>query len=178
MQVILEYLEDWELHQRVLLDEVLKAKRSVWIATATLKDVHVPSQGRYRSILYQFGVLCAGGVEVRILHGGIPSEAFLRSFKKSGLAGDALFTARRCPRVHLKTIVIDSSALFLGSANLTGAGLGAKGETRRNFESGILTHDAEMIARAESYFRVIWNGKMCEGCGRRSICYVPLEQLA
>ena len=31
---------------------------------------------------------------------------------------------RQCPRVHLKTIIVDGEQLYLGSANLTGAGLG------------------------------------------------------
>ena len=34
---------------------------------------------------------------------------------------------------------------YFGSANLTGAGMGAKGDTRRNFENGILTDDPAFV---------------------------------
>lgn len=44
-----------------------------------------------------------------------------------------------CPRVHLKSLIIDGRFAYVGSANLTGAGMGAKSDRRRNFESGIIT---------------------------------------
>lgn len=178
MQVGLEYLEDWELYRRVLVEGICRARQSVWIATANLKDVRVPGPVGFRPIAFQFAQLCAGGVEVRVLHGSGPSEAFLHSFRESGLNSENLFAARRCPRVHLKAVLIDMQQLYLGSANITGAGLGAKSEDRRNFEIGILTADPVLIDRVASLFRVIWDGKMCEGCGRRNICYCPLEQMA
>ena len=40
--------------------------------------------------------------------------------------GDHGLHLRRCPRVHLKTVVVDGSWMYLGSANLTGAGLEAQ----------------------------------------------------
>ena len=33
-----------------------------------------------------------------------------------------------CPRVHFKIIVFDFKTAYVGSANLTGAGLGMKGK--------------------------------------------------
>ena len=44
-----------------------------------------------------------------------------------------------CPRAHFKSVIVDGKIAYSGSANLTGAGLGAKGKDRRNFEGGILT---------------------------------------
>ncbi len=49
---------------------------------------------------------------------------------------------RRCPRLHAKAVIIDCRAMYLGSANLTGAGLGAKADKRRNFEMGIWTESS------------------------------------
>jgi hypothetical protein len=66
--------------------------------------------------------------------------------------------------------------MYLGSANLTGAGLGAKGEGRRNFEMGIWTESAEMIEGVLDEFNMLWEGMRCEGCGRREVCPVPLEE--
>ena len=44
-----------------------------------------------------------------------------------------------CPRVHFKCIIVDGVKAYFGSANLTGAGMGAKSEKKRNFENGVLT---------------------------------------
>ena len=46
------------------------------------------------------------------------------------------------PKIHTKAIVIDAQQAFIGSANLTGAGLGAKWANKRNFESGFFTQDS------------------------------------
>ncbi len=43
------------------------------------------------------------------------------------------------PRVHFKAVVVDGTFAYSGSANLTGAGMGAKSENRRNFEVGFIT---------------------------------------
>lgn len=40
-----------------------------------------------------------------------------------------------CPRVHFKCIIVDGVKAYFGSANLTGAGMGAKSEKKRNFEN-------------------------------------------
>ena len=82
---------------------------------------------------------------------------------------------RRCPRVHLKLIAVDGRALYLGSANFTGAGLGAKGEGRRNFEMGILTDDDAMLDAAQERFERIWTGRECGACKLRAVCPRPLD---
>jgi phosphatidylserine/phosphatidylglycerophosphate/cardiolipin synthase-like enzyme len=84
---------------------------------------------------------------------------------------------RRCPRVHLKLIAVDGRALYLGSANFTGAGLGARGEGRRNFEMGILTDDEAMLDAAQERFERIWSGRECGACKLRAICPRPLDTL-
>jgi phosphatidylserine/phosphatidylglycerophosphate/cardiolipin synthase-like enzyme len=82
---------------------------------------------------------------------------------------------RRCPRVHLKMIAVDGSALYLGSANFTGAGLGAKGDGRRNFEAGILTDDDVLLDEMQGVFDAIWSGRECGPCALRSVCPAPLD---
>jgi phosphatidylserine/phosphatidylglycerophosphate/cardiolipin synthase-like enzyme len=83
---------------------------------------------------------------------------------------------RRCPRLHAKAVVVDSCAMYLGSANLTGAGLGAKSPRKRNIEWGIWTYDASLIDQVLGEFNQLWEGVHCENCLRRDVCPVPLEE--
>jgi phosphatidylserine/phosphatidylglycerophosphate/cardiolipin synthase-like enzyme len=119
--------------------------------------------------------LAKRGVEIRILHSGTPSGPFRASLAK--VARDAKgMELRQCPRVHLKLIAVDGRALYLGSANFTGAGLGAKGDGRRNFEMGILTDDEVLLDASQARFDAIWRGKECGPCRLRSVCPKPLDQ--
>src|SRR5207344_3512054 len=102
--------------------------------------------------------------EIRLLHAGVPSTAALLELRKSLPTG---LTIRRCPRLHSKAVIIDSASLYLGSANLTGAGLGAKADERRNFEMGIVTRAPEMLDRVMNEFNSLWEGRHCGTCKRR-----------
>ncbi|MCR5125274.1 MAG: hypothetical protein K6B43_08800 [Treponema sp.] len=52
-----------------------------------------------------------------------------------------------CPRVHFKIIIFDLKTAYVGSANLTGAGLGMKGENTRNFEAGVLSSNKDFVKK-------------------------------
>jgi phosphatidylserine/phosphatidylglycerophosphate/cardiolipin synthase-like enzyme len=167
-------------HVDVVVEAVRSARTSVWIATANLKDVHVTARigtraraaGRFESLFEELGELRRRGVDVRLLSAGEPSRA-LRP-KVGVKAGPEL---RRCPRVHLKMIAIDGATLYLGSANFTGAGLGAKADGRRNFEAGILTSDDVLLDVMQGEFDAIWSGRRCANCKLRKECPAPLDLL-
>jgi phosphatidylserine/phosphatidylglycerophosphate/cardiolipin synthase-like enzyme len=78
--------------------------------------------------------------------------------------------------LHTKTVIVDSQAMYLGSANFTGAGLGAKAEGRRNFEIGIWTESPSLIDGVLEQFNSLWEGRKCHACKRKDICPVPLEE--
>ncbi|MEP7122697.1 MAG: phospholipase D family protein [Byssovorax sp.] len=169
----------------LVMGAMAKAKVSLWIATANVKGLRVEApvgsraraRGAYISVLELLDGLAARGVELRLLHGGLPSRAFrddLRAQKR--LAAGAL-AMRRCPRVHLKMIAVDGARLYLGSANFTGAGLGAKGDNRRNFEAGVLTDDDVMLDEMQGTFDRIWSGRECKGCAIRTLCPAPIDTL-
>ncbi|MEM6749389.1 MAG: phospholipase D family protein [Planctomycetota bacterium] len=175
-----EFLADVELYRRVIRDGVLKAKVSVDILSANLKAVLTPDPApphdrrrRAPSIIDRLGRMSQRGVEVRILHGDIPSGPAREALRKGPGANLAV---RRCPRLHAKAVVIDARHLYLGSANLTGAGLGARGETRRNFEFGVWTESPELIDAVLERFNRLWEGDPCATCGLRDACPVPLEE--
>jgi hypothetical protein len=66
--------------------------------------------------------------------------------------------------------------MYLGSANLTGAGLGAKADGKRNFELGIWTESATLIDAVMEQFNTLWEGRRCQSCRRKDVCPVPLEE--
>jgi len=160
---------------RIVREGILQAKVSLDIATADFKAMLVPEAGtrRARSIVQVMRNLAARGVEIRLLHAGTPSSAALRELKKA-LPKNLII--RRCPRIHFKAVVIDSKWMYVGSANLTGAGLGAKGEGKRNFEMGVATESASMIDTVGEQFNHLWEGRGCVGCKRKDVCPVPLEE--
>ncbi len=178
-----ELVEGRAHYDQVVLKGICAARVSVWIATANLKDVRVEApigtraraSGRFVSILERLAELVARGVEVRILHGGKPSRAFDQSLKSSRALGAPGFEMRHCPRVHLKLVAVDGAYLYLGSANFTGAGLGAKGDGRRNFELGLGTDDDVLLDAAQLLFDRIWSGRECGGCRLRAQCPAPLD---
>lgn len=159
----------------VLKEAINNCRHRLFIATADLKDVHLRPSGRRRarSVFEALGKLADRQVLVRILHSGIPSGPLLERLKKAIPNG---LTMRRCTRTHTKAVIVDGRSMYLGSANLTGAGLGAKSPTRRNFEAGIWTDEVELIDQVLEMLEDVWSGQQCPTCGRRDHCPVPLEE--
>jgi phosphatidylserine/phosphatidylglycerophosphate/cardiolipin synthase-like enzyme len=182
-RVPLQWMQDRD-HYDFLVKALAQARVSLWIATANLKDVRVEAplgsvaraRNRFISIVERFDDLVANGVELRVLHGGEPSRPFRESLAKRKRLDSTHDWLRQCPRVHLKMIAIDGADLYLGSANFTGAGMGAKGEGRRNFEIGITTTDHLMIDAAQRRFDQIWSGRECGACRLRAHCPGPLDE--
>lgn len=168
-------------HYDRVVRAIREARVSVWIATANLKDVHVEARvgtrerarGRFASLFDELGELAASGVDVRVLHAGPPSRAL--SARLGGKTAARGVQLAQCIRNHMKMIAIDGRLLYLGSANFTGAGIGAKGEERRNFEAGILTSDDVLLDRMQGELDAIWTGRRCKGCKLRAECPRPLD---
>lgn len=177
-----ELLADGEHFTRIVRQGICAARTSVDILTADFKAMLVPDEttairsGRRRearSIVDVFRKLADKGVEIRLLHAGTPSSAALRELKQSLPSN---LTIRRCPRLHAKTVIIDACGMYLGSANLTGAGLGAKSDGRRNFEMGVWTESPALIDGVLEQFNALWEGRRCTSCQRKDVCPVPLEE--
>ena len=79
-----------------------------------------------------------------------------------------------CPRVHFKHIIIDGKFAYSGSGNLTGAGLGIKSTNTRNFESGFVTTDPEIVEAIMNQFDEVWMGRHCKSCKRKEYCGDPI----
>ena len=185
-RVDLQLIRDRAHYDDVVMGAIARARVSVWISTANVKGLRVeaPAGTRararraYVSVLEMLAGLASRGVELRLLHAGVPSRAFRADLaRQRGLTTGGL-AMRRCPRVHLKMIAVDGAQLYLGSANFTGAGLGAKSDRRRNFEAGVLTDDDLLLDEMQGTFDAIWTGRECGRCALRAVCPAPLDTLA
>ena len=171
-----ELLYGSALHEEVIQKELLSARHYVWIATANLKDMHLPmALGKYAPILEAFDQMASRGVSFRIVHADLPSKPFRRTLERfERLTGGAL-ELQICPRSHWKMVIVDGQSAYTGSANFTGAGLGARKENRRNFETGILTRDPAWVKVLQNLFDRFWMGKHCPACGIRDRCPDPID---
>lgn len=164
------------LYDEVIADGMARAKKSVWIATANVKELFVERKGARRgvgSIVGMFADLHTRGVELKLLHAELPSRRFRAAFDRYPELVRGGLAMKQCPRVHMKAVIIDGTRLYLGSANFTGAGLGMKGDGKRNFELGFMTEDFELLDRVQALFDAIWRGQPCTGCALREVCPDP-----
>jgi len=171
---MLEFITDRDIYEKVICERVRDAQRFIWIATSDLKDLYVQKNGKMVPFLEILSDLIERQVEVRLLHAKEPGAAFREDFDKyPNLIGG--MERILCPRVHLKAVIIDGNFAYSGSANLTGAGMGAKSEHKRNFEAGFITDDVKIVNQVMEQFDNIWRGTHCDLCKRKKYCADYLE---
>ncbi|MEQ1750064.1 MAG: phospholipase D-like domain-containing protein [Prosthecobacter sp.] len=164
-----------ETYQVVLQEIVPAAKKLLWLVTADLKDLHVGVGKKFVPFLQVLAGKISEGVEVRLIHAKEPGPRFRADFDRfPELIESDLFSRILCPRMHMKCIIADGRIAYIGSANLTGAGLGAKSDHRRNFEAGIVTEDREVIGQLMTFLDTFYLGDHCLKCQRREVCPDPI----
>lgn len=164
-----------ETYQAVLREIVPAAKKLLWLVTADLKDLHVGSGKKFVPFLQILAGKISEGVEVRLIHAKEPGPRFRADFDRfPELIESDLFSRILCPRMHMKCIIADGRLAYIGSANLTGAGLGAKSDHRRNFEAGIVTEERSLIAPLMNFLDTFYLGDPCLKCQRREVCPDPI----
>ena len=160
-------------HYNLVLARVASVRKSLWIGTADIKDLYVKVGAGTKPFLAVLAQLVRKGVEVRLIHAKEPGPAFREDFDQYPSLIEGMERAL-CPRVHFKLLVFDCQEVYIGSANLTGAGIGMKGENTRNFEAGILTDDPALVSQAIQQFDSVWMGLHCKTCKRRQFCTDPI----
>ncbi len=164
-----------ETYTAVLQEIVPAAQKLLWLVTADLKDLHVGRGKKFIPFLQVLAEKVSEGVEVRLIHAKEPGPRFRADFDRfPELIESDLFSRILCPRMHMKCIIADGRIAYIGSANLTGAGLGAKSDHRRNFEAGIVTEDKETISQMMSFLDTFYLGDHCLKCQRRDVCPDPV----
>ena len=169
---MLTYISNTD-HYNLVLSRVASVRRSLWIGTADIKDLYVKVGNGTLPFLAVLAQLVRKGVEVRLIHAKEPGPAFREDFDKYPSLASGLERVL-CPRVHFKMLVFDCQEVYIGSANLTGAGIGMKSDGKRNFEAGILTDEPEIVEQAMNQFDDVWIGKHCKTCKRREFCTDPI----
>ena len=164
-----------DIHQRVIVEMLPRAQRFLWIVTADLKDLHVKKGRRFVPFLEILSDLVNEGVAVRLFHAKEPGPRFREDFDRyPALIESDLFERILCPRIHTKAIIVDGREAFIGSANLTGAGVGAKSPLRRNFEAGFVTDESKHLTPLIEWVDTLYLGDFCLKCQRRSTCPDPI----
>lgn len=158
-----EYIAD-EAHFKEVVARVPSVKACLRVGTADIKDMYVGE----RPFLGVIADLIKKGREVRLIHAKEPGPNFREDFDRYPVLFSGL------ERVHFKLIIFDLKLAYIGSANLTGAGLGMKSTRTRNFEAGILTDDPTLVEAAINQFDSVWAGFKCRDCGRKKFCADPV----
>lgn len=165
---MIKYIADKE-HYTEVLSRCAKVKHDIWIGTSDLKDLYVSRGSGAVPFLSVLDGLLKRGVAVRLLHAKEPGEIFRADFDRYPGLWSKL-ERKLCPRVHFKIMIFDCTVAYIGSANLTGAGMGMKGEGGRNFESGILTDELALVDAAADHLDSVWLGTHCAKCKRKDFC--------
>ena len=170
---MIEFIADTDHYNKVLA-KVTNVKQSLWIRTADIKDLHVKVGATTKPFLAVIALLIRRGVAVRLIHAKEPGPNFRKDFDRYPVLFDRLERVL-CPRVHFKMMVFDGKEVYIGSANLTGAGIGMKSTDKRNFEAGILTDDPTLVVTAMNQFDSVWIGRYCKSCKRKDVCPDPIS---
>lgn len=171
----IQLLTGLELHRVVIEDHLLKAISQVWIATADLKDIHVRPGRRFKPILDIFDTMAERGVSFRIVHSAMPSRYFRNTLEAYPRLVEGSLELQICPRSHWKMVIVDGVFGYCGSANFTGAGLGAKSANKRNLEIGVVSSEKEWVGQLVSLFDQFWIGEYCDTCRLKHICPDPVR---
>ena len=165
-----EFITDRRIYEKVICGVIPSASSLVWLATSDLKDLYVEKRrGKMAPFLEVLSDLLTKGVKVRLIHAKEPGPAFCRDYDRYPALAEGL-ERLLCPRIHFKTVIVDHTFAYSGSANLTGAGMGAKNENRRNFEAGFITYSVPLIEQIAGQFDDLWMGKFCGACQRKKYC--------
>lgn len=180
------YIAD-DAHYEKVIERIKSVKKTLWIGTADIKDLYVKKDmgevtGRKtgsnrrndtKPLLEVLSDLAEAGVEIRLIHAKEPGPAFRTDFDRYPALLEGMERIL-CPRVHFKMIVFDQKLAYVGSANLTGAGLGMKGDSTRNFEAGVLSSSKDFVRQAADQFDKVWMGSWCKDCRRKKYCSDPI----
>ena len=165
-------------HYEEVIERICSAKSSIRIMTANFKRFRlkpIENQGKdYNDgtpFIERLMEKAVQGVSVQNVCSN-PSESFTEEWQDyyRQMGEPELFEYMFCDRNHAKLAIIDDKLAYVGSANVTPAGLGQGVFTPGNFEAGIITENQEVISSIKDFFTMIWDEKYCINCHRAEKC--------
>lgn len=166
---MIQFITGVDIYEEVIQKRIIETKKFVWIGTSDLKDLHVKKRKKYVPFLEIMADLLNDDIEVRLIHAKEPGDAFRADFDRYPVLAQQL-ERLLCPRVHFKCVIIDGTFIYSGSANLTGAGIGARNINKRNFESGFISDDYGIVSAVMKQFDDVWMGAYCGSCHYAEQC--------
>lgn len=158
------YVSGVELNNEVM-GRIATAKKSVYITTGSLKKLQLTSTSNPNQKIQFLNYLdnkAKSGIDIRLIYSS--ESQTMREIMDMSEDGKGI-ELQQCFNNHSKIIIIDNTFLFVGSANITTAGLGQIDEESGNFESGIITNHKDLIATAlEDFMRMYFPQEHCKKC--------------
>lgn len=173
-----------ENHYQEVIQRICSASSSIRIMTADFKRFNLKPTGKqgkgYKNgtpFIKYLMTKAIQGVSVQLICSD-PSKSFDDERKEYyRQMSPKLFEYRKCIKNHAKVVIIDDFYAYIGSANVTPAGIGQGIFTPGNFEAGILTRDKDIVSAVKSLFSVVWEGKNCPNCHREHDCYLRIDKI-
>ena len=148
-------------HYEEVVQRICAAKESVKIMTANFRRFRLkPTEKQGKD--YHDGTpfikhlmeMAVQGMAVQIICSR-PSSSFTEEWQEyyQQMDSPALFDYKFCERNHAKVVIIDDRLAYVGSANVTPAGLGQGIFTPGNYEAGILTEHPEVVSSANVFLQ-------------------------
>lgn len=167
-----------ENHYQEVIQRIRKTNSSIKIMTGDFKRFNLKPTAK-QGKNYKDGTpfvkylmeKAVQGIPVQVICSE-PSKSFLDDKDEyyEQLNQPELFEFKHCIRNHAKAIIIDDKLAYVGSANITPAGIGQGIFTPGNFETGILTDAPSVVTSIMELFSKIWAGSYCADCHRAEKC--------
>lgn len=166
-----------ENHYEKVIERICAAKSSIRIMTGDFKRFKLKptaKQGKNYNdgtpFIKHLMEKAGKGIAVQIICSR-PSKSFKEEY-------DALYEKIKpknfriyfCERNHSKVVIVDNKVAYVGSANVTPAGLAQGIMSPGNFEVGILTENHQFISQLNTLFSKIMNGDYCYNCHLANKC--------
>lgn len=166
-----------ESHYEEVIERICAAKSSIRIMTGDFKRFKLKptaKQGKNYNdgtpFIKHLMEKAGKGISVQIICSW-PSKSFKEEY-------DALYERIKpknlriyyCERNHSKVVIVDNKVAYVGSANVTPAGLAQGVMSLGNFEVGVLTENHQFISQLNTLFSKIMNGDYCYNCHLANKC--------